>query len=106
MNPLTSTAMPALSSIGKQMMPDFGAVDSAAPAGGQSFVQSLQTAFESLNNQQNSALSLSKDFATGRTSDIHGVMIASEQATVSLQLATQVRNKVIDAYQEIMRTAM
>jgi len=32
------------------------------------------------------------------------MMIASEQALLSLQLTTQVRNKVIEAYQEIMRT--
>jgi len=33
-------------------------------------------------------------------------MIASEQATMALQLTTQVRNKAIDAYQEIMRISM
>jgi len=34
------------------------------------------------------------------------VMIASEQALLSLQLTTQVRNKVVEAYQEIMRTQL
>ncbi len=36
--------------------------------------------------------------------DVDQVMISSEKALLSLQLASQVRNKVIEAYQEIMRT--
>ncbi len=38
--------------------------------------------------------------------DVSDVMIASQQAELSLALTSQVRNKVIDAYQEIMRMQM
>lgn len=40
---------------------------------------------------------------SGQTTDIHQVMIAAEKASTAVQLTVQVRNKVIDAYNEIMR---
>ena len=38
--------------------------------------------------------------------DVHQVMIAAQEASVSLNLALQVRNKLVDAYQEIQRVNM
>lgn len=40
---------------------------------------------------------------TGGSADLHDVMIAMEKADISLKLLVQVRNKAVDAYQEIMR---
>ena len=40
---------------------------------------------------------------TGESKNLHEVMISMEKADISLRLFTQVRNKVVDAYQEIMR---
>ena len=40
-------------------------------------------------------------FASGGNIDVHSVMIASEQANVSMQLTMQLRNKILQAYQEI-----
>jgi flagellar hook-basal body complex protein FliE len=76
--------------------------NAAAP----SFGQTLENAFDTANGLQNDADSQMQAFALGQTSDIHNVMIASEKATLALQLATQVRNKVIDAYQEVMKISM
>lgn len=42
-------------------------------------------------------------FASGQQRDLHNTMIALEKADVSFQLLTQVRNKVISAYETIMR---
>lgn len=44
-----------------------------------------------------------KDLAEGRSNDLHGTMIAAEQAGIQLRLMTTVRNKVIEAYREVMR---
>ena len=44
-----------------------------------------------------------QDQAAGRTQNLHEVMIALEESRLALQLAMQVRNKVLDAYQELMR---
>lgn len=74
--------------------------------GGSSFSSLIEKALSSVNNEQLNAQSLAKDFAVGRTSDIHGVMIAAQQANLTLQMASQVRNKAVEAYQEIMRISM
>ena len=41
--------------------------------------------------------------ATGQTDDLHNLSIASEKATMSVQILVQLRNKALDAYNEIMR---
>jgi len=46
---------------------------------------------------------LSEDFAAGKTDNIHQVLIAVEKADIALQLTLQIRNKLMDAYNEIMR---
>jgi flagellar hook-basal body complex protein FliE len=46
---------------------------------------------------------LSDDFAAGRTDNIHQVMLAAEKANIALQFTLQIRNKLLDAYSEIMR---
>lgn len=54
-----------------------------------------------LNNSQVKADNMIQDFISGETDDLHSVMIASEEARISLELAVQVRNKCIEAYKEI-----
>ncbi len=54
-----------------------------------------------IDNQQ--AEELTKLASVGEVKDLHQVMIAMEKANISLQLAVQVKNKVVEAYQEIMR---
>ncbi len=44
-----------------------------------------------------------QEVAAGRNKDLHGAVLAMEKADVQFRLLTQVRNKVIDAYREIMR---
>jgi len=44
--------------------------------------------------------------ASGETTEIHDVMIAVEKAGVSFELMMELRNKLLEAYQEIMRTQM
>jgi flagellar hook-basal body complex protein FliE len=46
---------------------------------------------------------LTEDFAAGRTDNIHQVMIAAEKSDIALQFTMQIRNKILDAYNEIMR---
>lgn len=61
---------------------------------------------EALNNTNNLLLkadNLANDFAAGRTDNIHQVAIAAEKADIALQFTMQVRNKILDAYSEIMR---
>ncbi len=73
---------------------------------GPSFGQMLQSALGQVSGLQDHAAQMTTAFAQGKTGDIHSVMIASEQATMALQLTTQIRNKAVDAYQEVMRMSM
>lgn len=63
----------------------------------------LSDAINNLNDQQNTVDQLNRKFAAGELSDVHQLMIAAEKASLGLELTVQVRNKVIEAYQEIMR---
>ncbi|MGQ8871758.1 flagellar hook-basal body complex protein FliE [Paenibacillus amylolyticus] len=71
----------------------------------QSFGTYLQNALGSVAAQETQAHEMSNQFLLGKA-NVDQVLIASEQALLSLQLTSQVRNKVVEAYQEIMRTQM
>lgn len=74
-----------------------------AAAGDQAFGQFLQDALQEVNNLQMQSRDMKQQLLTGNVEDLHQVMIAGEKASVALQLTVQIRNKVIEAYQEIMR---
>ena len=71
-----------------------------------SFASVLKSKLTDLNAQQADSASAMQDMATGRVDDVAQTMLRIEQASVSLQMATQVRNKVIEAYQEVLRMQM
>lgn len=79
------------------------AVDSAGAAGGPSFADTLKNAVGSVNQLSQEADVQMQKLATGETKNIPEVMIASEKAGVAFKLLMQVRNKIIDAYQEVMK---
>lgn len=76
---------------------------SAVQGSGQSFGSYLENALNQVADQEQQAKDMSNKFVLGEV-NIDEAMISSQQALLSLQLTTQVRNKVIEAYQEIMRT--
>ena len=59
--------------------------------------------FESLQN--NAAGSVQK-FLTGENEELHTTILATQKAELAFELGLQVRNKVVDAYQEIMKMQM
>lgn len=67
------------------------------------FAEILKEAFEKVNQVQKNAEKMASDFALGKISNIHEVIIEAEKATIALRLTTEVRNKIIEAYREIMR---
>lgn len=66
-----------------------------------SFKNIINQEIEKLNNQQIKADQLTQGFISGQVEDLHTVLIATEEARLSLELAVQVRNKVVEAYKEI-----
>lgn len=74
-------------------------------AGGpESFGATLKDAAREVNGLQIQADKLAQKMATGDIEDVHQAMIAMQKASLAMQFTVQVRNKIIDAYQEIMRT--
>jgi len=74
----------------------------AAPAQGD-FLAFLRRSIAHVNEQQREAEAAAQAFAVGEAQSVHETIIALEKADVALRLLTQVRNKVVEAYQEIMR---
>lgn len=67
------------------------------------FGKFLSDALDETTKLQNEASKASFNLASGQIEDVSEVVIATEKATVALQLTMQVRNKIVDAYQEVMR---
>jgi flagellar hook-basal body complex protein FliE len=67
------------------------------------FGQFLSEALANVEAAQQDAALAAQRLASGEIKDVAEVTIASEKASLALQLTVQVRNKVLDAYQEMMR---
>ena len=76
---------------------------SPTEGGEKTFAQTLKDAVNEVNELQKVSDKKSQDLATGKTQNISDVMIAAEKADISLRLMVQVRNKIIEAYQEMMK---
>ena len=72
-------------------------------AEGQSFADYLQEQLGEVNELQTQADSSINALATGQSDDVHATMIAMQKADVSFRLLMAVRNKLLDAYDEVMR---
>jgi len=75
----------------------------AASAAPPPFFQRLQAEVDATNDKLVTAETNLRDLATGKEGNIHHVMLSLEDARLSLQLLTQVRNKVLEAYQDLLR---
>lgn len=73
-------------------------------ASGVNFGELLKNALSGVNDAQLQADEAVQKVLNGETQDIHDTMIALQKADVSLKLMLEVRNKLLEAYQEIMRT--
>ncbi|MCB0394104.1 MAG: flagellar hook-basal body complex protein FliE [Bdellovibrionales bacterium] len=67
------------------------------------FADTLKSAILDVNKLQQEADFQMQKLATGKTQNVHETMIKAEKADIALRLMIQVRNKLIDAYQEIMK---
>jgi flagellar hook-basal body complex protein FliE len=74
----------------------------AGQGGGGSFADALKGLVDSVDENASQA----NDAVVGmlnKTGDVHDAMIALQRAEMSLQLTVQIRNKIVQAYQDIMR---
>jgi flagellar hook-basal body complex protein FliE len=76
----------------------------SAPANtAQGFTGSLESALGAVNAKQQTASQLTAAYETGQTQDVAKVMLARQEASVGFEATLQVRNKLLSAYQDIMK---
>ena len=95
----------SLSGIGTLMPTNIGlkSIDETESIPSISFGEYLNSALGKVSDLEEAASQLKNDFAMGKTDNISDVLIASEKSTIALQFTMQIRNKLLDAYTEIMR---
>lgn len=76
---------------------------SARPLSRDDFGQMLMDALREVNEAQIDARRIQQDLMAGRKVEPHDLVFALERASVAMQLTLQVRNKLLEAYQEIQR---
>ncbi|GGL44111.1 flagellar hook-basal body complex protein FliE [Sporolactobacillus putidus] len=82
----------------------FSQTPQSASSAQQSFASMLENALGTVNDSQQTANQMVTDLANGNSNvDLHNVMIAMQKADVLLKTTVQVRDRVVSAYQDIMR---
>src|ERR1700733_7547967 len=96
-NPISAiTSTPAIA-------PVTGPSQSSQPG---AFQNVLAGAIQNIESANNNATASVQKFLTGENEELHSAILAVQQASIAFDLGLQVRNKVVDAYQEIMRMQM
>ena len=89
--------------ISGDLSPTKSSAKTSGPLDGPSFGDWLQRSLETVNQMKNEADTAAENLITGENKDVHGTMIAMQKATIATNLMTEVRNKIIAAYDEIKR---
>jgi flagellar hook-basal body complex protein FliE len=84
-------------------LPASPSTQAAASTSGASFGSQLSSSLQSLQSLQSTADTLAVQAATGQLTDAHAYTIAATEASLATQLTVAVRNKALEAFNEIMR---
>jgi flagellar hook-basal body complex protein FliE len=90
-----------LGNVGNSLLPDTSALDGGGDTGGINFGDVLKNAVNSVNQVNDGAAAQVNNLIQGGGGDMSNVMVAVEKADVSFQLMMEVRNKIVNAYQDI-----
>ncbi len=101
MNPQAIEAVQALGAVGPAAAPT--PADPAAATAAPGFVQWMEHGVADLNKTLLTAEHGVQQLAAGTAGNLHEVMLQLEQARLAMQVASQVRSRVVEAYQEVMR---
>lgn len=72
------------------------------PAGADSFGDTLKRALNEVSNSQEVSQNYIDRFVRGEPVELHQVMAAAEEASISLEMLVELRNKMMDAYKSVM----
>ena len=92
-------------------MKALGSINPAAAYGGvgsvgkvqKSFADQLQQAVVEVDNLQTRRQDMVEGMVSGQVTEVHDVMVAAQESQLAFELLLEVRNKLLEAYQEIMR---
>ena len=98
--------MPApISGISQLHLPEaIGRADAGAKPG--EFAKVLDAAIQQIEHARSDATQAVQQFLSGESEELHSTALATQRAELAFELGLQVRNKVLQAYQEIMRMQM
>jgi flagellar hook-basal body complex protein FliE len=94
-----------ISNITPISIPELTTSNPSSSAGG-AFGKLLADSINTLDSMQHDAGTSIQQFLTGEKEDLHTTVLATQKAELAFELGLQVRNKVISAYQEIMKMQM
>ena len=89
--------------VGKNLIPQVERGGVKARESRESFENTLKKLVKDVNSLQNQASEATEKLATGEITDVHQVMIAVEEANTAMEFMLEIRNKIVEAYQEVMR---
>ena len=95
-------AIPPITSVGTAL-PSLPTAKPAAAEGTTGFGNMIAQALQSVQSTQAAADQLATAAATGNAPDVHDYMIAATQANLTTELTVAVRNKAVEAFNDIMR---
>ncbi len=95
-SPINMNGIQSIQEIGGPQKPN-------SPSGAQKVTQSFESILNSLNTSQAQTDNLVQKLSMGEDVDLHTVMIGMEQNSVNFQVAIAMRDKLVDAYREVMR---
>ena len=101
MNPISPIKGPVIPEIPQiKNIPSTPAIGKDEP----SFSDVLSSVFNDVNRMQHNADQSVQKLATGEITDVHQVMVAMNEADVAFKLMMEIRNKLISAYKQIIKT--
>lgn len=74
-----------------------------APKPVKDFSDTLTESIKGVNNMQAEKKQMIEEFASGKSQNVHELMITNQKASLAMQMTSAVRSKVMQSYQEIMR---
>lgn len=80
-----------------------GATSPERTPGSKNFAETLKGLVEETDDLQKVSEKTLEGFASGEVEDVHQVMVAMNRADLSFRMMLEVRNKLVEAYQEVMR---
>lgn len=95
--------MSELSSASNALHAGGGSVSSSSGAAALDFGAALEKAISAVNAKQSAATQVTREVLLGENDKLHQSMVAMQESSVAFSLMVEVRNKVVEGYQELMR---